>query len=256
MCEMIKLRLEKRHHFFAVYAIIYEQLSKGYGRPIGIGDHFEINDFEARVVAICETERSFFGNAFVYTTFDRALEYKPPERKNLNYIIVEPVKNQDINELVKKIESDTGLRAYTTDGFALSTIAWFFKNTGIPISFGTTVCLGFLVGVAVAGQTFYTFILDNMPHFGVLKAMGASNGLLYRMMALQAFSVGFIGYGLGVGIAALFGHIVLQIGNPPFYLPGIWLFLTFLGTLFICSFSVWLGMRRIRMLEAATVFRG
>ena len=43
--------------------------------------------------------------------------------------------------------------------------------------------------------------------------MGASTGLLARMLLLQAFTVGLIGYGIGVGLTALFtgGALALQI---------------------------------------------
>ena len=53
---------------------------------------------------------------------------------------------------------------------------YFMKYTGIPINFGIAVALGFIVGTAIAGQTFYSFTLENLRHFGALKAMGAGNG--------------------------------------------------------------------------------
>ena len=65
--------------------------------------------------------------------------------------------------------------------------------------------MGFIVGTAIAGQTFYLFTLENLKQFGALKAMGVSNCRLMRMILLQARVVGVIGYGLGVGLAALFG---------------------------------------------------
>ena len=58
--------------------------------------------------------------------------------------------------------------------------------------------------MAISGQTFYSFVLENLKHLGALKAMGASNGLISRMLLLQAWTVGFIGYGLGVGLTVAF----------------------------------------------------
>jgi hypothetical protein len=88
-------------------------------------------------------------------------------------------------------------RRKPTDNFNVSTVWWYVKNTGIPISFGTTVIIGLLVGMAVSCQTFYSFVLENMRHLGALKAMGASNGTLCLMLIVQAFTVGIIGYGIG-----------------------------------------------------------
>ena len=64
------------------------------------------------------------------------------------------------------------------------------KYTGIPINFGIAVALGFLVGTAIAGQTFYNFTLDNLRHFGASRRWAHGNGLLLRMILLQALMVG------------------------------------------------------------------
>ena len=40
------------------------------------------------------------------------------------------------------------------------------EKTGIPINFGITVVLGFIVGTAIAGQTFYLFTVENLKQFG------------------------------------------------------------------------------------------
>ncbi|MBS0636260.1 MAG: FtsX-like permease family protein [Verrucomicrobia bacterium] len=233
-----------------------EKLAEGYERPVHVGDTFEINDHEARVVGICKVERSFFGDPYVYTTYSRAREMRPKERRVLSYILTEPSAGKDPKAVARLIEKQTGLRAFTEDEFSLSTLVWFFENTGIPISFGTTVLLGFLVGVAVAGQTFYSFILENLPHFGAMKAMGTSDWMLTRMLMVQGLAVGFTGYGIGLGLATLFGYAVMHRGNPPFYLPSDLLYISLFSILFITTFSVFLGIRKINSVDPAQVFRG
>src|SRR4029079_5860466 len=99
--------------------------------------------------------------------------------------------------LCDRIRAATRLEAYTRDQFSCATIVYFMKYTGIPINFGIAVALGFLVGTAIAGQTFYNFTLDNLRHFGALKAMGASNTRLLSMIVLQSLVVGVLGYRLG-----------------------------------------------------------
>ncbi|MEO6035184.1 MAG: ABC transporter permease, partial [Verrucomicrobiota bacterium] len=140
--------------------------------------------------------------------------------------------------------------------FARSTVIWYFRNTGIPMSFATTILLGFIVGVAIAGQTFYSFILENLRNIGALKAMGASDWLLTRMVLLQSFTVGLIGYGMGIGLTVLFGLLVLKKGMPPFALPYQLPLFTLIVIMFICAFAAVLGILKIRKLEPAIVFRG
>src|SRR6185312_11681534 len=99
------------------------------------------------------------------------------------------------------ISQQTGLKARTADEFFWDTINYYAKYTGIPINFGITTILGFMVGTAIAGQTFYNFTLENLKQFGSLKAMGASNRRIVGMILLQAAVAGALGYGIGVGLS-------------------------------------------------------
>jgi putative ABC transport system permease protein len=233
-----------------------QRLSAGRARPLGIGDSFEINDKEARIVGICRTDRQFFGYPYVFTTYDQALQFAPKVRKMLSLILAAPAPGWSVERAARQIEKETQLKAFTEEEFFWSTIWWYFRNTGIPASFGTTIILGFIVGVAISGQTFYSFVLENLKHLGALKAMGASNGLLARMLMLQAVTVGIIGYGLGVGLTVIFGFLVLKKGQPPFMLPYQLPLATFVVILLICTFASLLGIRKVYKLEPAIVFRG
>ncbi len=233
-----------------------QRLSQGRSKPIAIGDTFEINDREARIVGICRTERHFFGYPYVFSSYDQALQFAPRQRKMLSAILVQPKPGLDAAEVARRIGAETGMRAFTSDEFTQVTVDYIWKTTGIPISFLTTIILGFIVGVAVSGQTFYSFVLENLRHLGALKAMGASTWLLARMLLLQAFTVGLIGYGMGLGLTALFGFLVLPVGQPPFLLQPSSLLLTGGALIVICSFAALLGIIKVARLEPAIVFRG
>lgn len=232
------------------------RLGAGLGRTVQIGDTFEINDREARVVGICKTERHFFGYPYVFTTYDQALQYAPRQRKMLSMILAEPKPGITPEEAARRITTETGLKAYTVPEFEKSTIAWIWRNTGIPASFMTTIILGFVVGVAVCGQTFYSFVLENLKNLGALKAMGASNWLLAGMLLFQALTVGVIGYGMGLGLTALFGYAVSKSGQPPFKLVPAYMIQTFAAVLVICVLAALFGIRKVAKLEPAVVFRG
>ena len=225
------------------------------GIDLKIGSTFEINDKEARVVGLCVSEQSFLGQPYVFTTYDRALEYAPRQRKLLSFVLVQPKPGVSPDAVVESVRTIPGLTAYTSDDFSTRTINWYMKNTGIPISFGTVVVLGIVVGIAIAGQTFYLFVHENLRFMAALKAMGARTGTLAKMVFLQAFAVGFAGYGLGVGLASVFGFSVLKGGEPPFYMP--WQVPVFTGVIivFICSLSAFIGLIKIIRTEPAVVFK-
>jgi putative ABC transport system permease protein len=233
-----------------------QRLGRGRPRPIGVGDTFEMNDREARIVGIARTEMSFFGYPYIFSTYEQALQFAPRTRKMLSYILVQPAERLAAETVAARIRAETGLGAYTEAEFGRATVRWFFANTGIPTSFGMTILLGFIVGIAVAGQTFYSFILENLRHFGALKAMGAGDGLLMRMVLLQAFSVGLLGYGIGLGLTVAIGGFFLKQGMPPFELPWQLPLATLAAILVICALAAFFGLRRIRALEPAIVFRG
>ncbi len=203
-----------------------------------------------------EVRHSFFGYPYVFTTYDRAVQITPAKRKTLAFVLAAPDDGVPLAVVARRIKDETGLKAYTQEEFSKSTINWVFQNTGIPFSFSITIIMGFLVGIAVSGQTFYSFILENLKYLGALKAMGASTALLCRMLILQAFLVGFIGLGIGIGVSSIFGHIAVGKSIFPFFMPYEILIVPFLAVFLICAFSAILGMNRVRKLDAAEVFRG
>ncbi|MDR3623633.1 MAG: ABC transporter permease [Chlamydiales bacterium] len=223
--------------------------------PLKVGDFVEINDNSARVVGICEETRTFQSQPIVYMTYTRALSYAPAERKLLSFILVKAKPGIPLHLLTKHIQEQTGFKAYTKEEFKNLTVLYYLKYTGIPINFGTAVLLGFVVGTAIAGQTFYNFTLDSLRHFGTLKAMGTSNATLLRMILMQAMIVGFIGYGIGIGGASLFG-IFLGSTELSFRLPWQLLVITATAIFLICTASAAFSIRTVIRLEPAIVFKG
>jgi putative ABC transport system permease protein len=137
-------------------------------------------------------------------------------------------------------------------------VGYYLRNTGIPVNFGITILLGFLVGAAIAGQTFYLFTLENLKQFGALKAMGLRNGRLIGMVLLQATVVGIIGYCLGIGMTAAFFEFTADL-NPNlrglYLLPEIAAGTAAVVVLIVLLASV-MSLRKVLILEPAVVFRG
>jgi putative ABC transport system permease protein len=237
-------------------------LSSDPKKPIKVGDRFEINDIEARVVGIAESMRSFTGGPYVWTTYERALQYAPPQRKMLSAVMAAPMPGVTPEEAAAQIEKQTGLKAYVNRDFSFDapndfntkTVFWFVKNTSIPISFGTTVVVGLIVGIAISCQTFYAFVLDNLKHLGALKAMGMSNFRLSMMLITQSVTVGIVGFGIGLLATAGFTFSALENGAP-FFMPTIIPFAVFAAIQLICLFAATLGIIRLSLYEPAAVFR-
>jgi putative ABC transport system permease protein len=222
--------------------------------PLDVGDVMELNDHRAVVVGICKNTRTFQSQPVVYTTYTRATTFAPQERKLLSFVLVKAKPGVNLGALCHQLAGVTGQAAYTRDQFEKLTYDYFMKYTGIPINFGIAVGLGFLVGTIIAGQTFYNFTLDNLRFFGALKAMGASDGQLLRMILMQALLVGAIGYGLGVGLASAMGWF-LRNTELSFRLPAPLLGASAAAVMLICIISALLSIRKVMRLEPAIVFK-
>lgn len=222
--------------------------------PLLMGDVLELNDHRAIVRGICKVSRTFQSQPVIYTTFKRALTFSPSERKPLSYILAKSKPGTDPKIVCQNIKAITGLNAYTSDEFTRKTVRYFLKYTGIPINFGIAVLLGFLIGTAIAGQTFYNFTLDNIRYFATFKAMGASTKVLTKMIFIQAFWVGFIGWGIGLGAACLFG-LLAKVSELSFRMPWPLFFLTCFSVGLISMFAAWLSLRKVRNIDPAIVFK-
>jgi len=226
------------------------------GEPFRLGRVFEMNDRRAVLVGITKARRTFQSFPIIYTRYSQAVLFAPPERKVLSFVLAQPQPGLDPQEVCRRIEEQTGLQALTRNQFMRKTIRHFLAKTGIPVNFAITVFLGFLVGTAIAGQTFYLFTVENIRQFGALKAMGTSNWTILLMVLFQAVQVGVVGYGIGVGLAALFGWASRGFTKLAFFMPWQVLAITAVAVFFIVLLASLLSIRRVLVVDPAIVFRG
>jgi putative ABC transport system permease protein len=226
------------------------------GAPLELGRTLEMNDRRGVVVAIADSSPPFQTLPVVYTRYSQAVQYVGRERKLMSFVLAHPKPGTDVPALLARIRTQTGLAGRTRDDWSADTIRYYIANTGIPVNFGITVSLAFIVGAVVAGQTFYLFTIENLKQFGALKAIGISNRRLVAMILLQALIVGSIGYGIGMGLAAAFFESTKNI----LHLRGfalLWPIMagTGIAVMAIIVVASLLSIRRVLVLEPAAVFR-
>ncbi len=224
--------------------------------PFRIGRTFEMNDRRAVVVGLAKAGRTFTSFPIVYTRYSQAVLFAPPERRVLSFVLADAAPGVTPEEVCRRIEERTGLQAVTRTQFLWKTIIYYMRKTGIPINFGITVLLGFFVGTAIAGQTFYLFTVENIRQYGALKAMGASNWTILTMVLAQGLQVGLVGYGLGVGLAAVFGWWVRGASRLAFFMPWEVLAITGAAVFVIVLVASLVSIRKVLVVEPAIVFRG
>jgi len=227
------------------------------GEPLQLERELEMNDHKVRIVGISDASAPFLSNPVIHTRYSQAVNFVGRERTQLSFVLVRPQPGVSAEEVCRRIEAETGLRARTTDQFRWDCIRYYLKNTGIPVNFGITITIALIVGTVVAGQTFYLFTIENLKQFGALKAIGVTNSRLTGMVLLQAFTVGLMGFGLGTGMAAVFFEITLRnIATRGLILMWQTVALTGGCILLVVIIASLLSIRRVVVLEPAAVFRG
>ncbi len=227
------------------------------GEAYQLGREFELNDRRAKLVGICKASAPFTTLPVLYSRYSTVRGFVPGDRHLMNYILAEAKPGTDPEQLCQAIHSQTGLMALTKDQFFWKTIRYFLSTTGIPINFGITITLGFIVGAAITGQTFYLFTLENLRQFGALKAMGVNNYRILKMILLQATVIGFLGFGVGIGLTAAFFESTRHITH----LAGLYLTPAAgigvgVAVMVIIILAAIVASAKVLFLEPAVVFRG
>jgi putative ABC transport system permease protein len=226
------------------------------GEPYVLGRELELNDRRAVLVGVCKASAPFTTLPILYTRYSAAAGFVPKERHLMTFIMAQPEEGRSATEVGRRIDKQTNLMALTQSEFYWMTVFYFLGSTGIPVNFGITILLGFVVGAAITGQTFYLFTIENLKQFGALKAMGVGNLRLTGMIVVQALVVGVLGYGMGIGLTAAFFETTSGIT----YLAGLhmtWLAASgvAVAVLVIITLTALLSIRRVLVLEPAVVFR-
>ncbi len=222
-----------------------------------LGTEFELNDHRGVIVGIATVPTgALFGTPTLYTTYNRAIQYIPSMRFTISYLLVEPKAASDI-QYIKQQVAELGYLALTNHEYQ-NTISNYLKyKTSIGTNTLLMTVISFIVGLSISGQTFYTFILENLEHFGALKAIGAKGRELVYMILFQAAFTSLAGYGLGIGLSTLL--ITAAKLRLPEYSSRVTytnLGLAFFLVLIIASVSSYAGIRRVLKIEPFDIFRG
>jgi len=179
----------------------------------------------------------------------------PPERRSLSFLMVGVQPGEDPLVVGARIERATKQRALTAEAFEKAARDFILEQTGILANFGITIALGFVIGALVSGQLLYNFVLDNSRAFAAMKAMGATHGMLIRMVSVQVLFAALVGFGLGVGGAALSGY-ALRLSDLAFKM--VWQVPVVGGCaiLLCCFVAALISISRVLALEPAAVFKG
>jgi putative ABC transport system permease protein len=233
------------------YEVVFDRvLAMRHG--VTLGEHVEIMDREFTVVGLSDGTSSWM-TSFVFvrkTAVERLLRVPGGS----SFLLVTPLARTRPEVLRDRLSQVPGVEALLKDDMIANDAVLFGKVFSVPIRL--MVVIAFFVGTLVVGLVIYTATLERQREYGVLKAIGARNSLLYRTVVAQALIITSLGSLGGVGLT--FGAAQLIMALRPQFLVVLepqaigWAVLSGLGMALLAAL---VPVRTIARLAPADVFR-
>lgn len=222
-----------------------------------IGDRVEIGNHRARVVGFTRGIRSFTTSPFVYAKFKTSLDYTNPvsTEDSTAYILVKAAPGVSPGDLQQRLRDRlTDVDVYTTADFSRKTRFYWMFTTGAGLAVLTAAVMGLIVGIAVVAQTIYAATMDHIREYGTLKAMGATNQYLYRVLIEQAVWSAVLGY----GVAMIVAHFIVQAsekGGALILMPWPMAAGMLVLAVAMCIAAALVSINKVTRIDPAMVFR-
>jgi len=174
----------------------------------------------------------------------------------ITYILIQAEPGQDLSDLKQRLEQSLpNTRAYTKAEMSNRTRNYWQERTGLGFVLGLGATVGIIVGMVIVGQILYSSVSDHLREFGTLKAMGASDWLIYKVIIEQALWMAVLGYVPSMGFC-------LILGAWTFATQGITILITpamavgILGiTTVMCVGSALFAIQKVTHVDPAIVFK-
>lgn len=237
----------------AVSAEFYDESL--FNNSVEIGNRVEINGNSAFIKLQTKNARGFAG-AFFYTTLSKARFFSGFPDSKINAIAVKVKPGYQIKQVVDNINRTIyGIRAWDSQELKNTTIRFITISSNIGLSVGSLVVFAIISGFFIIGLTLYSASLDRIKDYGTLKAIGATNGYVSKLILTQSFLFAIIGFIIAFilleGFRAGVANTGLLISYSALKIIGL-----FFITIFISVGGSFFAIRKINSVEPASVFRG
>jgi putative ABC transport system permease protein len=227
---------------------------KNLGDNIDIGTELEINGKRAFFEMQTKGFRGF-GASFCVTTIEKARYYSNQSSNTISAVLIKIQPGQNADSISTYINRTIfGVRAWPSKQLANSTLKKILGSSGIALSTGTLIIFALIAGFFIIGLTMYTSALDRLKDYGTLKAIGASNKFIRRLILTQASIFAIVGFVIAYFLLLGFQKGVASSGLIFSFSPLLLLAIfTVIGLISIGGASF--ALRRIKGIEPASVFR-
>jgi putative ABC transport system permease protein len=185
---------------------------------LGIGGHIELAGRSLRVVGLTDQTASWMA-PLIFTTRETAAALRRRPTAATFFLL----RSDGISPTVLRrrvAHAFPHLSVLTRDQIAHDDRVLMASSFDSTLLVMVLTALG--IGAVVIGITVYGFVSERRREFGTLKAMGARNRRLYRLVSLQALAIALVGLAVGIVVQRLTGGAIETL-SPKFlfvYLPS------------------------------------
>ncbi len=217
-----------------------------------IGDMFQVLDQDFTIVGLSDGTTSWMTSFFF--VLKPAAERLLRAPNATSFLLVETKTGVNLKDIQTRLNALPGINALTKGEVAANDLKLFAKVFSAPLKL--MVGIAFLVGTMIVGLVIYTATVERQTEYGVIKAIGAANRVLYQVVTIQALVAALAGALSGVILAYLAAQGIMALRSQ--FLITIEprdILLAFLAGLGMALFAALFPARVIAGLAPAEVFR-
>jgi len=177
-----------------------------------------------------------------------------PERIEFGLVKLAP--GASLRETRRALESvlPEDVRVLTKPEFADRIRVYWGASKPVGYVFGTGMVVGFLIGVTICYQILYTGILDHLPQYATIKAIGYDDAYLVRLVVEEALYLAVGGFAGGLLLTIVIYALLQAFTSVPMHLSFLRLAVVFVLTLVMCVASGLIAVRKAIEADPAEVF--
>jgi len=219
----------------------------------GIGATSRIRGLPVTVGAVTDGIRSFTTTPYVFTNLGSAQSYIGLPASFTSHFLVRLKTKADVEGIRQNILSNiSGIQALTPDQFREQSRSFWLFGTGAGAALLAGVLLSAIVGTAIVAQTLFSSTKDHLYEFATLRAIGASNGYIYKVIVCQAVLSAVIGFAIAALIGTAVVHFTAKNALQIVITPSLMIEL-FLVTVVMCVVSAIAAIIRVIRVDPAIV---
>lgn len=223
------------------------------GQPINT----QVQGRKVQISGLYEVGASFVANGSLITSdqnYLRIFSGQQPGQVNLGLINLKPGSNPDV--VAKALQSylTDDIQVFTKQQFIDFEKQYWQENGAIGFIFSLGVTIGFLVGVIIVYQIIYSDVMDHLPEYATLKAMGYRNSYLLLVVFQEAVILGICGFVPG-GLVSFFMYAFTRnVTKLPLFMTPDRIIFVLILTMLMCVISGAIAMRKLNSADPADIF--